>query len=1103
MNKKNLFLCDVFGKKTFFDHFVIIVKTTTILLFTCISISVAETTYTQDSKVSLNKSNVKLKAVLEEIENQTDNLFTYNNELNVNETAQQQEKIIKGKVTDINGESLPGVTIIIKGAAQGTSSDIDGNFSLSGISENDVLQFSYVGMQTQEIVIGSRANVNITMIEDAIGLEEFVAVGYGAMQRNKISTAITSVKPDNIKSQLNNSLDRALEGQVAGMDIKQNSGTPGGGAVMRIRGSSSLQGRNSPLIVIDGVPMQDSYNKEHSPLAFIDQRDIENIEVLKDVSATSIYGSRGSNGVILITTKSGEVGKTELTVNLSTGVSKILPSERMPLMNAEEFARWRKEDAFDRAAYLGQNISIDDIPEAYRNPEDWKGKGTDWQDVIMRIAPTMKFNVNVSHGTDKFTGYFSMGYSHEEGIVKETNFKRLNMRANMDFRPNNFLNIGMNISPVISWWGNRTTTESGGASKHTVIGTAITAPPTDGPYLDDYPHEELHFFDGKWDTNIKSPGTFNFDNPLYRLKNEVDKSQQFNLIMQPYIQISPIKDLVFRSQLNLQLTQNDHEFFKPSTVLGKGYGAAPPRPIEGFYNTSKRFNWQFENTLNYHKKVNDHLFDVLAGYTMEHYNNYSSQLYGYDYPGDEVKTLNAATSYNGSSSESNWSLISGILRLNYDFKTRYLLTTTIRRDGSSRFGTKNKWGYFPSVAIGWNMSKENFFPETELVTNLKLRASYGTSGNNNIGNYTWIPNMGISNYNTGGSIADGKYVSSLENPYLGWEKAKEANIGLDVTLLKGRFNLVMDVYNKLTTGMLWNVSLPYSSGYGSFIENIGEVRNRGLEILINSENIRQKDFRWETDFNISFNRNKVMNLGNVDQITSKVSHSGEALITKVGQPMGMFYGWITAGVFLNEAETEQFATIPGGQFPGTVRWEDQNGDGIIDVNDKVIMGNPHPDFRGGMNNRIYYKDWDFNMSLTYAHNFDVYASLESTSLNLDGVFNVLKDVKNRWRSPEEPGDGRMPTTMHQTYLDRDLPQSKFVYNSSFIKIQNISLGYTFSLPSIKQIRLSLSVQNPFLITNYKYGNPDVDVTGNSNQPNYDEFDYPLGRIFELGLSTTF
>jgi TonB-linked SusC/RagA family outer membrane protein len=1070
--------------------------------------------YAHTTRMSLNVENQPIQKIMDDVFagsditykvedsqialNNSDAIFNFNQ-------VNQQQRAVSGKVTDAYGQPLPGVTVVVKGTTQGTVTNADGEYSLSNIPENATLVFSFVGMRTQEVVVGSQTTIDITMEEESIGLEEVVAVGYGTMQRNKISTAITSIDPESISKQVTNSIDRALEGRVAGLSIKQNTGAPGGGAVMRLRGSASLQGNNVPLVVIDGVPIQGGYDKERSPLALVDQQDIESIEVLKDVSATAIYGSRGSNGVILITTKSGKVGRTNLNVNISSGVSSMIASEKLPLMNAEEFARWRKENAFESAAFYGREITLEDIPEAYRNPEYWRDKGTDWQDEMVRIAPRMRFNMNISHGTEKFTGYFSMGYTQEEGIVKETGFKSLNMRANMDYTPNKYLKIGLNISPTMRWWGNKSTHNNPFSSRGTGVGLFMMVPPTDGPYIDDYPNEQPGYSDGKWDTNIYSPGTFNFDNPLYKLKKQVDNTQYFDIFMSPYIQISPLAGLDFKSQFNLQIGQSNNEYFKPSTIKNQvgGWGGVPPRPISGYYNTGKNMNWQFENTLNYQKNFGDHHLNALVGYTMEHYNYYGSSLNGMDYPSDDVKTLNAATNYSGSSNESNWSLISGIMRVNYDFETKYLLTASIRRDGSSRFGRENRWGYFPSVALGWNLSKESFFPDADWVTNIKLRTSYGTSGNNNIGNYTWIPNLSISNYNFGGSLANGKYVSTLENPFLGWEQTQELNIGVDATLYNGRLNFIIDFYNKITSDMLWDVSIPISSGYASSVDNVGEILNRGLEFTISSTNIQKNDLEWQTDFNISFNHNEVLDLGRVNEMTMQASHSGDALLIRVGEPLGMFYGWITEGVFMNEAETKQYATIPGGQLPGTTRWRDQNGDGIIDVNDKVIMGNPHPAFRGGMYNKINYKNWDFDFTLSYAHDFDVYASLESTSLNLDGVFNVLKDVENRWRSPEEPGDGKMPTTIHQTYLDRDLPQSKFVYNVSFLKVQNLSLGYTFNTHSSRQMRLSFTVQNPFLLTNYKYGNPDVDTTGLSSQPNYDEYDYPLARTFELGLNLTF
>lgn len=1012
-----------------------------------------------------------------------------------------QNITVEGNVKDSDGVPLPGVTVLVKGISKGTITDIDGNFTLSGVSENEILQFSFVGMLTQEVAIGNQTKIDIIMIEDAIGLQEVVAIGYGTMQKNKVSTSIVSLDSEDISNQLTNSIDRALEGKIAGVEIKQGSGAPGGGAAIKIRGSGSIGSGSDPLIVVDGIPLQSSYDKERSPLAVIDQSDIATIDVLKDVSATAIYGSRGSNGVVLITTKSGKVGKTEISVDVSTGFQRAMPSEKLNMMNAEEFARWRLENAQDYAEFYNQEFDINNVPEEYRNPEYWRGKGTDWQDELLRVAPTQSYNLSVSHGTETFKGYFSMGYTHDEGSVVESNFKRLNFRANMDYDINNDFKIGLNINPTIRWWGNPV-----GGNRESAFGNAVVSTPLDGPYHDDTPYEQEQFFDGKWDTNIHSSGTFNFSNSLYDLKHQVRNDKSIDLYVQPYIQINPLKDFVFRSQLNLQWSESSNEFFKPSQVL-TGW-STPPTETNGSYSTGKTFNWQLENTLMYDKTLGRHSVSGLAGLTMEKYNYYSSWLYGSKYPGDEIKTLNAAEEYTGNTLETNWSMLSGIFRLSYDYDVKYLFTGTVRRDGSSRFGSERRWGYFPSASAGWNISKEDFFPTTDWLTNLKLRTSFGTSGNNRIGDYTWHALINANNYALGASngsensVASGKRLGGIDNKELGWERSTEINAGLDLTLLSGRVNFTFDFYNKRTKDMLWNVPIPISSGFESIMQNIGEIENKGLEFSVGSVNINRKDFNWNTDFNISFNRNKVLDLGPLDDIKTYVGYEGQWQITKVGEPMAMFYGWKSLGILNDQDAVDNNVTYPGA-LPGTQHWYNADGNDIIDERDRIIIGNPHPKFRGGLHNQFIYKNWDLNISMTFAYDFDVYAGLQATVINLDGVFNVLKDVEDRWRSPEQPGKGKIGASFHQGYLDRE-GNSNFVHNTSFLKVQNINLGYTFNNSDyFNRMRLFASVQNPFLFTNYKYGNPDINLYGsNATMMNYDRYDYPLSQTIEVGLNLT-
>lgn len=1016
----------------------------------------------------------------------------------VNEINQNQQKEITGKVTDTQGQPLPGVTVIVKGTTRGTVTDVDGNYSLSNIANDNTLVFSFVGMETQEIYVGDQTRIDVTMQESAIALEEVVAVGYGTLAENKISVSITPVDPEKLNVQVTTSIDQSLEGLVAGLSVKQTSGAPGGGAELQIRGAGSIGAGNQPLVVIDGIPMQDVYGKEQSPLTLLNQKDIASVSILKGVAATAIYGSRGSNGVILITTESGKLGKTEFSFSARTGFEQILPCEKLDLMNAEEFAQWRKENEYEKAAFYGYTITDADIPEVYRNPE-LLGKGTDWYDVMTRIAPTQEYNLSVSHGTEKFKGFFSMGYTNDQGTVKETGFERLSMRANMSYEPINLITVGMNLSPTIRNWHNQV-----GGDRGTPYGSAFMSTPIDGPYKEDgaWERDNPLYYDGEWDLDIWSPGTFSNRNALYALKHQVDETKNFNLRFQPYVLLKPIKGLTLKSQYNIDLSYGSREYFSPSTI--SDIFNPPPAQTDGYYSITRNYGWVWENTVTYDNTFGDHTINALAGYSREHYNSYSSYINGDQFPSDDIKTINAALEQWGNTSESNWSMISYLFRLNYDYKTKYLFTGTIRRDGSSRFGEDNRWGNFPSISIGWNINKEEFFPDPDWLTNLKLRAGYGLSGNNAIGNYTWIPTLSNNNYTFGGKVVPGKRVNSMENKMLGWEKSNEFDAGLDLTLFRGRLNFTLDYYNKITEDMLWAVAIPISSGFSSLQSNIGKIRNRGVEFTVNSINISKSNFKWNMNFNIAHNSNKVLDLGEIGgRILSATQYGENNALTAEGHPMGMFYGYKSLGILNNWEEVERYATFTD-QAPGTPRFLDVNGDNIIDEKDKTIIGNPWPAFKGGFTNSFFYKNWDFNIAMSFAYDFDIWAVLEADVLNLDGVFNVLREAKERWRSPEQPGNGRIAASFHYTELDR-MGNSDWVYDGSFLKVQNISAGYTFdNLKHFKQLRIYCSAQNPFLFTNYKYGNPDINVMGNNALVrNMDWYDFPLTRSLIFGLDLTF
>ncbi len=939
-------------------------------------------------------------------------------------------------------------------------------------------------METAEVPVDGRQNIDVFMKEVTIGLEEVIAIGYGSLQKSDVTSSISEVDVEHLSRQTTSSLDQSLQGLIPGVQVEQTTGNPGGSSSIRIRGSSSVGAGSDPLFVIDGNPMPESYGKDQNPLSWLNSNDIESVTVLKDASSTAIYGSRGSNGVILITTKSGKEGKTIVNFSASAGIQNIMKDSKLDVMNAREFATWRYENAQDYAAYYGTNLNVADD---YANPEQY-GKGTDWQDELLQTGVVQDYNVSVSHGSKKFKSYFSAGYLNQKGIILETNFSRLSILASFDYTSDNdFLQMGINLNPSVQNWG-----PNAGGGRGSAWGTAATLSPL-VPVRDD---------NGDYTANIISDGMFNNGNPIVSLKETTDETNTKNLQFQPYVRLRFFNGFTFKSSLNLQYSDRSNKYFNPSTVTGMM--AAPPDDPYGTYSTTRNKNWIFENTVNYHRVFGDHKFDAVAGMTMEHYNWSSSYLYGTGFADDAIRTLNAATSFTGNTHEENWSMVSYLGRLNYSFQDKYLFTGTLRSDGCSRFGSDNRWGIFPSGSAGWFISKEKFFPELSWLQNLKLRVSYGLNGNNNIGNYTYQATIGSDNYNFGGTIMNGRTLSSLSNSQLGWEKSKEFDAGINLDLFKNRISIVADFYNRLTKNMLWSVNIPISSGFNSMQNNIGKLRNRGFELSFNSKNIVGKNFSWSTDFNISFNSNKILDLGDVQTIYSNWFYDNYCNVTKVGLPMAQFYGYQFVKIYQTQDEIDNSPHYAN-QLPGSAQYADTDDSGTIDALDCVPIGDPNPKFTGGMVNRLAWKNWDFYLTVSFAGDFDVLAiDPESTTRNLDGVFNVFKNVKDRWRSVDNPGNGKYATSVYNTEKDR-ANNSRMVYDGSFLKIQNLNFGYNFvNIKYLQACRVYCSVQNLFTFTKFPYGNPEVNYYGNSSlSRGVMCYDYPLARTISIGANITF
>ncbi len=989
---------------------------------------------------------------------------------------------ISGRVVDEKGEGLPGVSIAVKGTSNGTTTDPDGNFQVAVADEKAVLVFSYVGYTSQEITVGTQTTLAIKLLRDAKQLDDVVVVGYGTQVRREITGAVQTVQASTLADIPVAQTTQKLQGKLAGVQILQGTGKPGQGIQVRIRGQASISAGSEPLYVVDGFPLV-------TDISTINPDEIETITVLKDAASTSLYGSRAANGVVLITTKQAKSGQTSVGLNAYYGVQQVPQKGRPDMMNAQEFAQFKKESYED----AGQPV-----PTYFQNPAQY-GEGYNWYNAMLRTAAIQNYSVSLTAGKDKFTTLAVLGYFGQEGVVLNSNLKRFSLRLNSNYNVTDKVQVGVNLAP-----------------NYTIDNT----PPTDGQFFNgqgllnnallSWPTLAYQNADGSLPLSVAAPGLSAFTEPnWYRSIQEItNKNTQQRLLTNAYLQVEPLKGLLLKSTINLDLGSALFNNFNPSTA-SIAFASPPPVTASAVQRTNYYYSWLNENTATYHRDLGDHQFDLLGGYTVQRYHQDYTQIRATNFPDDRIQTIQSGLNIDRPSTFNDiqeWSLVSYIGRLNYNYKGKYLLSGSIRRDGSSRFGVNNRNGVFPSVSAGWVVTDEEFVPKVDQLTFLKLRGSYGLTGNNNIGNYSQYANVNTNvNAVFGSTVTNGAAVTSLSNPNLGWEKTRQLDLGLDLGLFNSRVVLNYDYYVKNTTDLLYSVAVPQESGFGSFLGNIGELKFWGHEIAITSQNLVGK-FRWTTNFNIAFSDNKVVALADgIDRIY------GDATITRVGERIGQFYGMVHEGVYRNQQEYND-APKAYNSIVGSARFRDVNGDGVVtnggDNDDRTVIGNPFPKFIYGFTNTFNYAGFDLTVVASGSQGNDIMRRTDTGTTNLDGVFNVLREVKDRWRSESNPGAGLYGTTTGSTGLERDWISSRFVHKGSFLTLKNIALGYTVPVAQLKPfrtIRVYGSVQQAFVFTKYTGGNPEVtlDAGGNIAGPLNQGLDYsayPVPRTFTLGVN---
>lgn len=1123
------------GKLCFLFHKIpLIMRLICLFLIVNLGISFAATTNAQNTLVSLNVRNNSVSSILEAVEKQTEYSFIYDSKivdtnwkasidvenknvfdvltqlfsnsditftvvnkkivLNHKEDLsilQQDGKRISGIITDQAGEPIIGANVVVKGTTNGTITDMDGKYTLYA-NPADILIVTYIGYDRQELAVGEKSNIDVKLSEDTQTLEEVVVVGYGTMKKKDLTGSVSQIKSDDIKKTAATSFDQAIQGKAAGVQVTQASSAPGGRVMIRVRGGNSLSSSNEPLYVVDGYPISAGSSAGGSgaaqnPLASINTADIESIEILKDASATAIYGARGANGVVLITTKRGTVSKAQVTFDAYYGVQTI--AKKLDMMNAKEYALLVNEARTND----GQSAVFPNQNDLYNFPDPSSlGEGVDYQDEVFTDAPIQNYNLNVTGGNEQVRYAITGNYFGQDGIIKNSDFNRASFRSNIDVKLTDKISVAANFSSS-QVWGNATSSEGDGGSTGSIVWATVVMPPTVPIYQED----------GSYTLINSTPGGTPTPNPVAIANHMTDKQTISRQLGNVDFKWDIIKNLSLKVTFGTDMSSANRSVYWPKQTY-TGYtsnGTASQANL-------RMASYLNENILNYNNSFGDHSFNATAGYTWqiftsENFNggskNYSTDLY-------QADNLGAGTVYSPpGSGKSKSQLASYLGRLNYIYKDRYLFTVTGRADGSSKFGENNKWAFFPSFAVAWRASEEGFMDELESISNLKLRISYGKSGNQDIESYKSLASLGTMNYPFGGSLNSGVGPTNIPNPDLKWETTATTDFGFDLGLFNNRLSFVFDYYYKKTTDLLWNISTPSTSGFSSIFQNIGSLENKGVELSLGAD-VFTSEFKWNTQVNWSKNKNKVLEIpGYTPSIQGELSGhlkvNGSWL--EPGLPVGVWNMLKYDGVFQDQAQLDAGPRSSNTDVLGDARFIDKNGDGKINyTDDRMIVGDPNPDFIFGWSNNFSYKNFDLSVYLQGSYGNDI-INVQRAETNISGPWgNQRREILNRWT----PTNTNTNVPRAQVTVDPLLLQSSWlIEDGSYARVKAITLGYTFNkLPFVRSLRVYATGNNLFTFTNYSGFDPEVNAKGNSNlQLGVDYNAYPSAKSFIFGVNVGF
>lgn len=1017
--------------------------------------------------------------------------------------AEMQEESIRGTVKDEEGQPLPGIVVIFKGTNTATTTNETGAFTLKVPDGNGVLVFRSTGFEILEVSINNRSVIDVVMKPELKMLNQVVVVGYGTQSKRDVTTAISTLKGEKIADLPVTNPTQALVGQVSGVYLQQASGAPGEAPSVRIRGNGSITSGNGPLYVIDGYPTNDA-----SLLNALSPQDIESMDILKDAASAAIYGSRAGNGVIIVTTKKGKAGKTRFDFGVTTGFENVM--HKYGLLNAQEFVDMAKEGLTNQGK---------PIPEFLNQPERWAN--TDWQDVIFRTAPYQNYQVSASGGNEKVQFAVSAAYTDQQGTLRNTFLKRYNVRASLDARLTDNLKVGFNIQPSFS---QRRVQQTTGGNTSTgvdgVIAEALTMPPILPVW-----RANGDYFVITQDPEMKTIFNDELSNPLVKLDANKDYFYTFRQTGNVYTEYTPIKGLKIGSRFNVGLvTEKEEWYVEPFLARGNGNTGNISTPnlaqIKARRNNSTNINWYWSNTATYDFSIREkHRFTALVGYDAARQNDFyvlieprTDKDNPVAFVNQNVKNVQGAVLTKGTSEKNEYVFDALFGRINYNYNSKYLFSASIRRDRSSRFGPDNRVGIFPSVSAGWNVTEESFMKNIPVISSLKIRASYGETGNDQLaGYYPWIATMQREYYNFGTNDASviAYRPSGFSNFNLGWEKNRQVDAGIDAGFFKERIGLSLDLYNR-NSNIILSADLPSINGKASsVIQNVGNVQNRGVEISLNTANMVSA-FNWNTNFNISFNRNKITSLASgQDQLANQ-----GVVRNYVGRPMGDFYLYIVEGTFNNADDVAKYPKL-GSQGIGDLRYRDVSGpdgvpDGKITADDQVFAGNYQPDFVFGLSNSFSYRNFDLNILLDGTYGSEVYRSQELPLSLSRWLENGSKESLGRWRSESDPGNGRYHRA-GTTNLSSDIASStRYLSDGSFLRIRNITLGYTFpermiQKLKIQRLRIYATGQNLYTFTKYNgFKNPQGNGAGdNATNNGVENGTYPISRNISFSLNVTF